>query len=75
MTAENEVSFSNLENLKPGEHIEFIITDQNGEPATIGIERARIRADEDLTRVKGPQYHYKTEYLTYKYLFLIMQTF
>ena len=53
MTAENEVSFSNLENLKPGEHIEFIITDQNGEPATIGIERIRTHNDDALTRASG----------------------
>lgn len=53
MTAENEVSFSNLENLKPGEHVEFIITDQNGEPATIGIERIRTHNDDALTRASG----------------------
>jgi len=48
--AENELSFSNLENLKPGEHIEFTITDQNGKPATIGIECIGTKPDDIASR-------------------------
>ena len=38
MTANKEVTFSNLENVKSGECVEFNTTDADGNPAVIGIE-------------------------------------
>lgn len=50
MTANNELSFSNLENVKPGERVEFNIIDAEGNPATVGIERVNLQSDGVTTR-------------------------
>ena len=50
MTANNELTFSNLENVKHGERVEFIIIDSDGNPATVGVERVSPPCAGDTTR-------------------------
>lgn len=53
MPANNELSFSNLENVKSGERIEFPITDAKGKPATVGIERVDLSSDGITTQASS----------------------
>lgn len=45
ITANNELSFSSLERIKLGEHVEFNLFDAEGNPATVGIERVNLPSD------------------------------